>query len=167
MISETIQDALNTQLNFELYSSYVYWSMAHYSDDAGLSGMAAWFKMQAMEEMQHADKIAGFINERNGRVLLKAIEGPQTEWASPLAAFENAYEHECTVSSRINAIVDLAIAEKDHATSGFLQWFVAEQVEEEASVLAIVDKLKLAGSHTGALLMIDKDLAARAYRAQS
>jgi ferritin len=161
MLTQKVQDALNAQLNLELYSSYVYLSMSAYFESVNLKGMAGWMRVQTQEELAHAAKFLNFITERSGRVILKEVKGPKTEWSSPLEAFEDAYRHECLVSSQINELVNLSIHEKDHATNNFLQWFVSEQVEEEASVLEIAEKLKLAGENATALFMIDQELGQR------
>ncbi len=161
MLSAKIQDAFNKQLNAELYSSYLYLSMSTYFESQNLKGMATWMRVQAQEELQHGLKFLDFINERGGRVLLTPIEGPGTEWASPLAVFEETREHERKVTGLIHDLVDLTVREKDHAGSAFLQWFVSEQVEEEATADEIRGKLKLAGDNTGVLFMIDQDLGRR------
>lgn len=161
MLSKTMQEALNDQLNFELVSSYLYMSMIAYFESENLSGMANWMTIQTDEERQHAQKFFDFINERDGRVILKDIDMLKTEWKSPLDAFEDALEHEQKVTARINKLVDLAIKESDHATNSFLQWFVDEQVEEEASVKAIIDKLKFVKDNPVAVFMIDQELAGR------
>ena len=159
MLSERMQEALNKQVNWELYSAYLYLSMSSYLESKGLAGAAHYMKAQAQEEMIHAMKIFDFINERGGRALLSSIEGPPTEWDSPLAVFEHAYEHEQHVTSLINGLMDLALEERDHATQIFLQWFVSEQVEEEASASAVVEQLKLAGDK--GLFLVDKELGQR------
>ena len=161
MLNPKIQDALNEQINAELYSSYLYLSMSACFESKNLAGMANWMRIQAQEELLHAMKFFDFINERSGRVVLTQIEAPQTEWNAPLEAFENALEHEEKVTGLINALVDLSLAESDHATNTFLQWFVTEQVEEEAAAQTIVDKLKLVGDNPVALFMIDGELAQR------
>ncbi len=161
MLKKKIQKAFNDQINAELYSSYLYLSMAAYFEGINLSGAAGWFKVQAQEEAGHAMKFFNFIFERGGEVTLGAIEGPKTKWASPLAAFKDAYAHECKVTALINKLVDLADQEKDHASHAFLQWFVSEQVEEEATVDGIVKKLELMADAPGALFMLDRALAQR------
>jgi ferritin len=161
MISEKIVKALNDQVAAEMYSHYLYLAMAAYFHDENLPGFGSWMKIQAAEEMSHAMKIYDHIIERGGRVALQKIDAPPAKWDSPLAAFENAYKHECEISSKINNIVDLAIAEKDHATNVFLHWFVDEQVEEEANALEIVNHMKLLGESKGGLLMLDRNLAKR------
>jgi len=161
MLDKKMEDQLNKQVNAELYSAYMYQSMSSYLEDSGLSGMAHWMSNQAIEEMVHAKKIYDFIIERGGRALLTAIEGPPTEWKSPLDLFENAYKHETKVTGMINDLVNLAIELKDHATNQFLQWFVAEQVEEEASADEIVQKLKIIGDGGQGMFMLDKELGQR------
>ena len=154
---------MNDQMNFEAYSAYIYMSMAAYFDSTDLTGFSSWMKVQFREEMFHASKFYDFINERGGRVVLATIDAPQIEWDSPLAAFENALEHERIVTGRINDMVSAAMEAKDHATANFLQWFVAEQVEEEASVDAVIQRLKLAASAPGALFMLDGELGQRVF----
>ncbi len=161
MLSPTINKALNDQINAELFSSYLYYAMAAYFDDIGLPGASNWMKNQAIEEMLHAHKFFIYIGERGGRVELDAIEKPQGEWASPLAAFEDAYAHEIKVTGLINGLVKLARNEDDFNTDNFLQYFVAEQVEEEASADEIVQKFKLVDESKGGLFMIDRELATR------
>ena len=137
--------------------------MSAYFESINLKGMANWMRIQAQEEMQHAMRFYDFINERGGRVLLAPVEGPETEWDSPLAVFEDTYKHECKVTGLIHDLVDLAIAEKDHAANAFLQWFVTEQVEEEATAEEIGGKLKLAGDNASVLFMIDQELGQRTF----
>jgi ferritin len=161
MLSETINKALNDQINAELYSSYLYYAMAAYFDDIGLPGASHWMKNQAVEEMLHAHKFFTYIADRGGRVALDAIDKPQAEWPSPLAAFEDAYKHEVKVTGLINGLVKLAREESDFNTDNFLQYFVAEQVEEEASADEIVQKFKLVDESKGGLFMIDRELATR------
>jgi ferritin len=133
MVKKKIEAALNKQLNAELYSSYLYLSMSAYFQSINLPGFANWMRVQTQEELVHAMKFYDFINERGGRVMLQKIDSPPTKWASPLNVFESAYKHEQKVTGLINDLVNLAVGEKDHATNIFLQWFVTEQVEEEAS----------------------------------
>ena len=161
MLNPKLQEALNKQINAELYSAYLYASMSAHFESKNLKGLAHWMRIQVQEELAHVVRFYNFVNERGGRVLLTQIAAPKTEWKSVLEAFEDSYKHECMVSGLIGELVNLAIAEKDHAANAFLQWFVNEQVEEEASALAIVDKLKLVGDHGVALFMIDNELAAR------
>lgn len=163
MISEKIQEAFNEQINAELYSSYLYLSMSAYFESKGLPGFANWMRCQAQEEVVHAMKFYNFICERGGIVKLKAIDAVPIEWESPLAVFEAGYAHEQKVTGLINSLVDLAIEEKDHASNNFLQWFVAEQVEEEASADQVIQKIKLAGERGGGLFMVDRELAQRVF----
>lgn len=163
MLTEKMQDALNQQVNAELYSAYLYLAMEAYFKSINLPGFANWMRVQTQEELLHAMKIYDFINQRNGRVTLKAIAQPQTEWKSPLAVFEAAYKHEQKVTGLINDLVNLAVKEKDHATSTFLQWFVNEQVEEEASANGVVQKLKMTGKSPDGLFLIDRELALRVF----
>jgi len=163
MISEKMQEALNGQMNAELYSSYLYLSMSAYFQDINLGGFANWMRVQAQEELVHAMKFYDFVNERGGRVVLKAVEGPPIEWDSPLAVFEAAYKHETKVTGLINELVELALAEHDHATNIFLQWFVTEQVEEEDSANEVVQKIKLMGDAQGGLFMLDQELGQRTF----
>ncbi len=163
MLSEKMNKALNKQINEEIFSSYLYYAMAAYFDSKGLSGFSNWMRVQTQEELSHAAKLNDYINERGGRVVLEAIAKPALEWDSPLAAFEAAYQHEQHISKCINDLVDIAIAERDHATNNFLQWFVKEQVEEEASADEIVQKLKLVGENKGGMFMVNRELAARVY----
>ncbi|RMF06126.1 ferritin [Candidatus Woesearchaeota archaeon] len=149
------------QINKELYSGYLYLSMAAYFESQNLNGMASWMKRQSAEEYSHAMKIFDFVNERGGRVLLEAIDKPKQEWKSALEVFKDAYEHEVEVTKSINALVDLAREENDKATEVFLQWFVQEQVEEESSVSEIVEKLKKIENHPGAIFMLDAHLGSR------
>ncbi len=160
-MNSKIESAFNEQLNAELFSSYLYLSMAAYFGSQNLKGMAQWMRMQVQEENMHGMKFFDFINERGGKVTLAKIKEPKTEWRSPLDVFEDTCEHEGKITSLINELVDLAIKEKDHAANGFLQWFVTEQVEEEATVQEIRDKLKLIGDNPVALFMIDQELGQR------
>ena len=163
MLNSKIQDAFNGQLNAETFSSYLYLSMSAYFDSQNLAGMSSWMRVQAQEELTHAVKFYDYINERGGRVVLKAVDAPETEWDSPLAAFEHVYAHEQKVTGLINDLVDLALAERDHATHIFLQWFVSEQVEEEDSANEVVQKIKLMGDASGGLFMLDRELGQRIF----
>lgn len=161
MLSEKMEKALNEQINEELYSSYLYLAMAAWFESENLSGCAAWMQVQAREENGHAMKLFQFIVERRGRVALKAIKEPTGEWKSPLGAFEAALKHEQHITGRIDDLMNLAVAEKDHASAALLQWYVNEQVEEEAHVDSIVQKIKMAEKAPGALLMMDHALGER------
>ena len=161
MIGNKIEQAFNGQINAELYSSYLYLAMAAYFESVNLDGFAHWMRLQAKEEDAHAMKFFDHIVERGGRVALQAIDAPPAQWDSPLAAFENAYQHEQKVTAMIHDLVNLAGDEKDHAANAFLQWFVTEQVEEEASADQVVQQLKRVGDAPHALLMLDRALAQR------
>ncbi len=163
MISKKMEEALNKQVNAELYSAYMYLSMESYFKSLNLNGFANWMRVQTQEEVAHAIKIYDFVNERGGRVTLQAIEGPPTKWDSPLAVFEAVYAHEQKVTGLINDLVDLAIKEKDHATNTFLQWFVNEQVEEESSADEVVQQLKMMENAPGGMFMLDRELGQRVF----
>jgi len=163
MINQKIQEAFNKQLNAELYSAYLYLSMSAYFQSINLPGFGNWMRVQAQEEVLHAMKFYSFIIDRGGTVTLTAIDSPPTTWDSPLKAFEDAYAHEQKVTGLINSLVDLAIQERDHASNNFLQWFVSEQVEEEASADEVAKKIKLAGNVGGGLFMLDRELATRVF----
>ncbi len=161
MLSEKMLSELNEQINAELYSAYLYLSMSAWFEDEDLPGFAAWMRVQAQEETAHAMRFFDYINERGGRVMLGAIEAPQTEWKSPQAAFENVLEHEKKVTSLIHKLVELARGENDYATETMLQWFVTEQVEEEASADEILQKLLRLKDSPQGLFMMDAKLGAR------
>lgn len=163
MLSKKLENALNSQINAEIYSSYLYLAISAYFESVDFIGAANWMRCQSQEELVHAGKLFAYVNERSGRVILDTIEKPPSRWDSILAAFEAAYIHEQKVSSLINNLVDLARDEKDHMTDNFLQWFVAEQVEEESSANEVVRKLKLVGKEHGGLFMIDRELALRSF----
>ena len=161
MLNPKIQDAFNKQINAELFSSYLYLSMAGYFESESFKGMAHWMRIQAAEENRHAMRIFDRINDRSGRVTLTEIEAPKTQWNSPLDAFQDAYKHELKISGMLNDLMNLAAVEKDGASHDFLEWFVREQVEEEAAAQLIVDQLKLVGDHGVGLYLIDQQLGQR------
>ncbi len=161
MLTPKMQDALNKQINEELSSAYVYLAMAAESDRLGLPGFVNWFKMQYQEELGHADRIFNFVLERNGEVHLDAIAKPDIENETPLSLFEKALEHEQYITQCIFKLKDLARAESDHSTDVFLEWFVSEQVEEEANAQQVIDQLKLVDGNPNGLFMIDRELAKR------
>ena len=163
-MTENMIEALNKQVNRELYSSYLYLGMAAYFENKNLQGFSGWMRIQAQEEMTHAMKIYDFILDRGGKVVLLPIEAPESVWESPLEVFEATYEHEKAVTKMINDLVKLSIDTNDYATHAFLQWFVTEQVEEEASVGGVLEKLKLAGDSSG-LLFLDAELGKRPINA--
>lgn len=163
MVSKKMQDALNGQMNAELYSAYLYLAMAAYYEDTDLPGFANWMRVQAQEEMTHAMKFYDYLVQRGARVVLDTIEKPPFEWESPLNVSEHVLEHEKKVTGLINDLVNLAMEEKDHATNNFLQWYVAEQVEEEESVGSVLQKVRLAADSSSGLLMVDSELAQRVF----
>jgi ferritin len=161
MLNPKVLTALNQQINAELFSEYLYLSMAAHFESESLKGMANWMRIQAGEERMHAMKFYQFILDRGGKVILTAIDAPKTSWASPLEVFKEAYAHEIKVTGLINNLATLAIEEKDHATHQFLNWFVNEQIEEESNAQTIVDRLKLVGDNGLAIYMLDQELATR------
>jgi ferritin len=163
MISQKMNDAINTQIAAEFYSAHLYLGMAAYLESIDLPGFANWMRVQYQEERFHAEKFFDHIIERDGRAVLRPFDAPPLEWKSALDAFEEAYKHEQKVTSLINNLVDIASAEKDHASYSFLQWYVNEQVEEEASVKTIVQQLKLLGDSRGGLFMMDRELGTRTF----
>jgi ferritin len=163
MLSKKMADALNEQMNKEIYSAYLYMSMSAFSSYLGLKGFANWFMVQYQEEMSHAMKFYGYIIDQGEQVKLKAIEEPPTDFKSPMDMFQMTLKHERFVTKCINDLVNLAIKEKDHATNIFLQWYVTEQIEEEGNDNDIIAKLKLVGDKGDGLLMLDKELAARVF----
>jgi len=161
MIDQKMADSINDQINAEMFSAYLYQSMAAWLSDQGYSGMAVWMTAQAQEEMIHAMKFYYYLLERGGVVELKQIDAPPTAWDSPLVAFEAALAHEEYITDRINKMMDLAIEINDHAAKGFLQWYVDEQVEEEDNANENVDKLNMVGESGNGLYMLDKEFGAR------
>jgi ferritin len=161
MIGTAMQDAMNEQINKELYSSYLYLSMAAYYEDKNLPGFANWMRVQADEEREHGMKFFDFIQERGGRVLLKGIDAPKTDWSSSLEVAEEVAAHEAKVTASIYALYELALQEKDYPAQVMLQWFIKEQVEEEKNAAEIVATLKLIEDRGTAVLMLDHQLAKR------
>jgi ferritin len=155
--------ALNKQINKEIYSAYLYMSMSAYSQYTGLKGFANWFMVQYNEEMEHAMKIYTYVNDQGEQVKLMAIDEPPVEFDSPLDMFEKTLDHEKFITKSINELVDIAIAEKDHATVIFLQWFVTEQIEEEGNDNDIINQLKLVGDNGNGLIMLDRELGSRVF----
>lgn len=161
MIGKTMQDAMNEQINKELFSSYLYLSMAAWFEESNLPGFANWMRIQADEEREHAMKFYEFILERGGRVQLKAIEAPKAEWSSTLEAVEEVAAHEGKVSASINALYELALKEKDYPAQVMLQWFISEQVEEEKNAADLVANVKMIEARETAVLMLDHRLSKR------
>lgn len=158
-LTKKLSDAFNDQIKAEMWSSNLYLSMAVHFMDQGLDGCAHWMKKQAEEEMEHAHKLIDYAVKRGGKVIINQIDAVPTEWESPQAVFEHVYKHELHVSELIDKLMDVAIAENDKATQDFLWWFVREQVEEEESAKAILDKFTNFGVH--ALFALDHQLGKR------
>ena len=162
-LNKTVEKKLNEQINAELWSAYLYLSMSNYLSDQGMSGFASWMRVQYDEETFHAMKLIDYINERNGRVLLNPIGAVPAEWDGVLNVFEETLKHEEEITQLINECVDVAIDVRDHATTNFLQWYVNEQVEEEASASELLDQLKLVGNSGNGLFVLDKEAGARVF----
>lgn len=163
MLNKKVEEALNAQINAEMWSAYLYLSMSAYCHSAGYNGMASWFEVQFKEEQDHAQILFNYVNSRGGRVLLKPIDAVPSEWASPLDVFEQTLAHEQKVTSWINNLYAVASAENDFATQSMLKWFVDEQVEEEENAQTIIDNLKMIKDNGYGLYMLDKELGARTY----
>lgn len=163
MINQRVEEAINKQIQAELYSSYLYMAMSAHANQSGLPGMAQWLKVQVQEEMTHALRFYQYLNNRGGHAVFYAIEQPPSEFPSAVGVFEHVLKHEQHVTSLINGLMDVAMEERDHATTQMLQWFVTEQVEEEANAMDILQKLKLIGDTGNALFLMDKELAMRTF----
>lgn len=161
MLKGSMLDKLNGQLNDEVYSGYLYFSMAGYFESINLKGFANWMEVQAREEIAHAHRLYKYIIDKNERPKLAAVDAPPCDWDGPLAAMVQVYEHECGVSEKINECVSLALLENDHSSNTMLQWFVNEQVEEEATADDVVQKLKLIDGNSTGLFLLDNELAQR------
>ncbi|HSD64566.1 MAG TPA: ferritin [Ignavibacteriaceae bacterium] len=164
MLKDKIQKALNAQLNLEMASSYLYLSMATYFENVNFNGFASWMKIQSGEEYGHAMKIYSYINQRNGKVNLMKIDAPKSEWKDAVEVFSDTLKHEQNVTEKIGNLVELSLTDKDYATNTFLQWFVTEQVEEEATAINILDKIKMIGDNRNGLFLLDRELGMRAAR---
>lgn len=160
-ISKTMQDAFNEQIKNEFYSAYLYLAMSAYFESLSMPGSAKWMRAQFAEEQMHALKMFDFVNDRGGRVTLKAIDQPTFEWKSPLAAWENVLEHERKVTDLINKLYAQAVEEKDYAAQTFLAWFINEQVEEEKNATLMVERMKQVGTNAASLLLFDGHLTKR------
>lgn len=163
MISKRLEEAINAQINAEMWSAYLYLSMSSYCHHAGYAGMANWFAIQYKEEQDHAQIFINYLQSRGGRVLLRAIDAVDTEWASPLAAFEHTLQHEEKVTSLINNLMAIAVEEKDFASQSRLQWFIDEQVEEEENATDIIQKLHILDGNGYGMYQLDQELGARVY----
>ena len=163
MLKEKMLNAINEQINAEQYSALLYLSMSAWFSDKGLPGFANWMYIQYQEEMTHANKFFNYVNERSGKVIVKAIKQMPVEWDGIIEIFEATLAHEELVTSLIDNLVDIAVEVKDHATQSFLQWFVDEQVEEEANVKEILDTLRLVNGQGNGIFMLDRELRNRTF----
>jgi len=161
MLSKAVQDAINEQIKNELYSAHQYLSMSAYCESATLPGFAHWMRAQAQEEREHAMKFYDFLLNRNGRVVLQAIEQPVVDFGSPVEIFEQALEQEQKVTAQINELYGLMTRENDYASQAFLQWFLTEQVEEEKNVRDVLETLKMIGDEGETLFLFDRELGKR------
>lgn len=165
MLSQKLLDALNEQFNYELESANIYLAMAGYTETLGLGGFTNWFMAQYEEELFHAKKMMKFINDKNGRIEVKATAAPKNDFNSLLEAFEETLKHEEEVTRRFYNVMDIALEEKEHATKSFLQWFIDEQVEEEATVGDMINKIKLVKD--SGLYLLDQEAAKRSFKAEA
>ena len=165
MISTKMQKVLNDQINEEMFSSYLYLSMAAHFEAKNLKGFGNWFRIQSQEETTHAMKFYNFVLQKGGKVTLKQITAPKTEWKTISEAFADTLKHEQKITGLINKLVEVAMVEKDYATNTFLQWFVTEQVEEEANVEDLIQKLEMIGDNKSGLYMLDNELGQRTFTA--
>ncbi len=167
MLQQKMIDALNKQINEEMYSAYLYLSMSSWFETIGLKGFANWMKVQFQEEMEHAMKIYDYLLFQGAEIKLLPIQQPPNKWDSPLHAMEETLKHEQHITKCINDLVDLAEELKDRATYNFLQWFIDEQVEEEANDREIIDKLKLINNNTNGLFLLDRELGQRQFQSET
>lgn len=161
MISQSMQDAINAQINAEMWSAYLYLAMSVDSEHDGWDGAAHWFRKQYDEEMQHAFKFVEYLQNQMAQVRLQRIESFPTQWETLISRFEDALIHEKKVTNMINKLYSLAVCENDYTTMTFLQWYLTEQVEEEESAQTIIDKLQYAGNDKASKFMLDKELGSR------
>lgn len=163
MLNEKIEKAINTQINAEMWSAYLYLSMASYCHSIGQTGMARWYEVQFKEEQDHAKILFNYVIQRNGKVVLTAIDTVPTEWKSILEVFEKTLAHEQKVTAMINNLFALTSEQNDYATQSMLKWFIDEQVEEEEHAKTIIDNLKMIKDNGFGIYMLDKELGARTY----
>jgi ferritin len=161
MISKAMQDAINEQINKEMFSSYLYLSMAAYFESSNLPGFGNWLRIQAKEENEHAMKLYNHLLERGGKVELKAIAAPKVDWPSAMEAVKEVLQHEQHVTKSIHDLYEVAQKEKDYAAQVMLHWFIEEQVEEEANATAILENMQRIEAHDTAILMLDHRLSKR------
>ena len=161
MLSKKMETAINKQINLEVHSALGYLQMCAYFSQQNLNGFSHWMRVQYQEELVHAGKLFDYVLQRDGNVALEAVSAPPKTWQSTLAACEAAYQAEVNNTKQINALMDQAIKENDHATRVILEWFVEEQVEEESSALNLIEQVKLAAGAPGAILLLDRELGAR------
>lgn len=161
MINNKINDALNDQMNFELYSAYLYLSMAYYFNSINLHGFSHWIKIQSQEEIKHAMKIYNFMCDKHFQIKFGNISNPTITWTSPINAIQNVLDHEKIVTKRINLIMDIAIDNKDYTTQSFLKWFIDEQLEEENTIEIIMQKLSIVSDNKGMILYLDAEMNKR------
>jgi ferritin len=162
MLEQKMEDALNQQINAEIWSRLLYLSMSYDMDDKGYEGIASWFYLQAVEEFEHATRFVNYIKARGGKVRLLPLNGVPQEWDSPKDAFEDTLKHEKVVTEKIYKLMDMALESKDYATQNMLKWFIDEQVEEEDMASKILEKLKRIENYPAALFALDKQLGERA-----
>lgn len=167
MISKKVQQAFNSQLNEELFSSYLYLSMAAHFEAKNLKGFAHWFRIQSQEEYGHALKFFNFILQKGGKVSLTQVATPKTEWNSIAEVFNDTLKHEQKITDLINKLVEVSMEEKDYAAHTFLQWFVTEQVEEEANVEEIIQKIEMIGDNKSGLFLLDNELGSRSVTSEN
>lgn len=165
MISNKMNDLINKQIQHELFSGHLYLSMGAYCSSIDLEGFASFFIEQEKEERMHAMKFYHYVNEQGGTVKIGGLDQPETAFKSLQEVFDMAWKHEQKVTGLINGLMDLAVQEKDYATQSFLKWYIDEQVEEEATMLSILNKIKLLGSSGHGLLMLDRELGSRSFAA--
>ena len=163
MIGTKMEKAINDQINAELYSSYLYLSMSTDLSEKGYSGFANWMRVQAKEEDFHGMKLFDYLEERGGRVVLTEIAAPPTEWDGVIDTMKAVYAHEVHVTSLTNGLMDIEVEEKDYAAQQMLQWFIEEQVEEEATASDIVSKLEMIGEQGNGIFMLDKEMSTRVF----
>lgn len=167
MLKDAILNKLNEQIKHEAYSAYLYYAMVGYFETKNLKGFANWMLIQAQEEITHMHRIFTYINDRGAVVELEGVEKPQATWESPVDCIRDALEHERFISEKINECVSLAVAENDHSTNTMLQWFVSEQVEEEATADELLQKLIMIGDNASGLFLLDIELSKRQFHSGS